>query len=166
MKKLLFTVILLGGLLQAEEQKLRYVIDGDTVVFANTTCRLAYIDTPESKFNRKLQRDISHSNISADEVIKAGRISKNYLKSILRKGSTYTFDVITKDKYQRSICVIYDHGGMSISHRVVKNGMAIPFWRYVRGTTKREMIALVRSAKLYKKGLWRAYPDVLEMMNH
>jgi len=158
--------VFLGGLLHAEEQKLKYVVDGDTIVLSKTTCRLAYIDTPESRFNKKLQRDISRSTLSAEEVIKAGRISKNYLKSIMKKGESYAFDVLTVDKYKRSICVIYDHNGKSISHKIVKNGMAIPFWRYVKGSVKKEMIELVRFAKTKKKGLWRIYPSVMETMNH
>ena len=109
--RLLVGAIISTGLLTAQtsNEKLRYVIDGDTVKFAKTTCRLAYIDTPESKNNNKLKRDIGNqSHVSTDEVIKAGRISKNYLKSQMSKGSSYTFKTISKDKYSRSVCVIYE----------------------------------------------------------
>lgn len=149
----------------AEQQKLRYVIDGDTAVFQNTTCRFAYIDTPESKFNQKLQRDISNSGVSPDEVVRAGRMAKGYVESIMQKGAAYRFDVITTDKYGRSVCVIYDFDGATINDKIVKNGFAVPFWRYIPYNVKGKMITLVREAKANQKGLWRASPRVMEMMN-
>lgn len=150
---------------QMKGEKLRYVTDGDTVVFSKTTCRLAYIDTPESKMNKKLKKDIRNSSVTADEVIKAGRISKNYLKSIMQKGDFYHFKVINVDRYGRSVCVIKNHQGKSINDMVVKNGFAVPFWRYVPMLVKPKMIALVKSAKYQNKGLWRTNPNVLNMMN-
>lgn len=160
------TAILAISANATEQEKLRYVIDGDTVKFAKTTCRLAFIDTPESKMNNKLKRDIKKNpNVSAEEVIKAGRISKNYLQSVMRKGHSYKFDVIGTDRYKRSICVIYSGDGDSFNGKLVSNGFAVPFWRYVPSNIKQTMVKRVRSAKAQNKGLWRTNPSVMEMMN-
>jgi len=149
----------------ANNEKLRYVIDGDTVVFQSTTCRLAYIDTPESKFNKKLQRDIGKTkSVTADEVVRAGRISKNYLKSQMRKGKTYSFDVNTVDHYGRSVCVIYDDDGSSINDRIVRNGLAVPFWRYIPRKMQPKYRNMMMSAERENKGLWRVAPNVMNMM--
>jgi len=183
MKKLTLTtatlfILSLNGA-YAETQKLRYVIDGDTAVFAHTTCRFAYIDTPESKHNKKLESDIKRSqynkklhkyilnnnSVSPQEVVRAGRIAKGYVKSIMHKGSFYDFDIISTDRYGRSICVIYDKKGGTINDRIVANGFAVPFWRYIPSNIKPKMIDLVRRAKAKNKGLWRSNRNVMDMMN-
>lgn len=163
-------VVLIGALVvfagaETIDSKLRYVIDGDTAKFASGICRFAYIDTPESKMNKKLLRDIGRSSVTAEEVIKAGRISSGYTKSIMIKGATYRLDIITRDRYKRDVCVIYDAEGRSINDKIIASGMGVPFWRYVPRSKKAKMISLVRDAKKNTKGLWRIYPDVMDMMN-
>ncbi len=170
MKKSILTLgaILIATLTQihAEQEELRYVIDGDTVVFSHTTCRLAFIDTPESKPNQKARKDIQgNRDVSVDDVVHAGRLSKNYLKSIMQKGRSYEFDVMSVDHYGRSVCVIYDEGH-SINDNIVRNGFAVPFWSYIPNNKKQDMINLVRRANNNNKGLWRANRPVMEMMNH
>ncbi len=152
--------------ISAEQMRLRYVIDGDTVVFNQATCRLLYIDTPESKRNKKATRDVANCNgVSLNDVVESGRYAKNYLKSIMRKGSSYEVSVSGKDRYNRSLCVIYSNGE-SINDAMVENGFAVPFWKYIKNPlVKINMIAKIRSAKTGGKGLWRTHPQVMECMN-
>ena len=56
--------------LYADKGTLRYITDGDTVKFDNTICRLANIDTPESKKNDRLKRIVSNCGIKDTSIIK------------------------------------------------------------------------------------------------
>lgn len=167
-KKVLASAILASAVMvhaSADEAKLRYIIDGDTAVFSNTTCRLAYIDTPESKPNKKAQRDIRKSNhVTLDDVVYAGRQSKKYLESIMQKGQYYKFDIITTDRYDRSVCVIYKNDGRSINDMIVANGFAVPFWRYIPKSKQPQLRNLSMKADRENRGLWRISRPVMEMM--
>lgn len=63
MKKIIYLIFVLTitSTLQAEEGILVNIADGDTLYFEtdNKTnkCKIAYIDSPESTYNNKLQRD-------------------------------------------------------------------------------------------------------------
>lgn len=170
MKKVMILILLMGVSYGDQMQKLRYVIDGDTVQFQDVRCRLAWIDTPESKPNKKAKKDSQTSRIegvTVSEIVKAGRISSSYLKSIMQKGHSYRFSVISKETFRkkgsnRSICVIFDDDGYSINHRIIENGFAVPFWRYIKSSVVREeMDNATKQAIQDKKGLWRIYPNVL-----
>lgn len=172
-KYLVFTIVGASFLmallspLYAEQRTLKYVIDGDTVVFNGSKCRLAYIDTPESKRNRKATRDVAKcNNVSMDDIITSGRYAKRYLSSIIQKGSSYRVKVIDVDRYKRDVCVIYDHNGDSINEKIVRNGFAVPYWKYIRSSSvKRQMVNDIRSADNGNKGIWRTHRNVMECMN-
>ncbi len=162
---LLFAIVLTFTIsLQAQTEKLRYVVDGDTVRFSQTTCRLAYIDTPESKSNNKAKKDIRKDpRVSINDVVKAGRISKNYLKSIMRKGKVYSFDVTTIDRYGRSVCIIYKND-QSVNDMIISNGFGVPFWRYIPKSMQPKYRNLMTKADNGGRGLWRTNRPVMEMM--
>ncbi len=151
----------------ADQGKLRYIVDGDTVQLSDTTCRLAYIDTPESKPNAKAKRDISGSReVILEDVVTAGRMAKNYLQSIMNKGEVYEYDVTTVDHYGRSVCVIYSNNtNGTINNKIVENGFAVPFWKYLPKNMRQKMAELVGFAEQNNKGLWRTSRNVMELMN-
>ena len=50
------------------------VVDGDTLHFANNKWRILYIDTPESKRNKKAKRDVKQcKNFTLDTMVKMGK---------------------------------------------------------------------------------------------
>jgi len=170
MKKTLLCVALLlvaSSLLHAKTWKLKYVIDGDTAVFNQGTCRFAYIDTPESKRNAKATRDVADCpGVTLDDIIVGGRYAKRYLKSAMKKGEEYHIEVKGQDRYHRYICVIYDRDNVSFNDKLVRDGFAVPFWRYIHNTSvKEKMISFVKNAKSTPKGIWRTNPNVMECMN-
>lgn len=169
MRKLLLGALLLGvTFIQAESLKLQRIKDGDTVVFnKGVTCRLSYVDTPESYPNKKATRDVANCNgISIDEVVTSGRYAKRYLGSIMQKGSTFNVDIRGEDRYGRSICVIYNEKEQSINEMLVKNGFAAPYWQYIKSRNMRsKMSSHVEYAKSNNKGLWRSHRAVMECMN-
>lgn len=166
--KIVVAIMLLIVQIDAKESKLRYVIDGDTVVFKSETCRLAFIDTPESKRNKKATRDVADcKDVSLDDIVQSGRYAKRYLKSVMRKGEVYNFKKHGSDRYGRSICEIFLSDGSSINDRLVKNGFAVPFWRYIKsGDVKKRMRENASFAKSEKKGLWRTNAEVMRCMSH
>ena len=159
-------ILMISLVLFGETQKLRYVVDGDTVRFKNANCRLAFIDSPESKRNIKAQKDVADcSNVLINDIVEAGRYSTRYLKSILIKGKTYEIDIIGRDRYEREICIIYSDGE-SVNEKIVKNGFAVPFWKYIKDPdVKQKMIGHIRHAKKHNKGIWRTHSNVMECMN-
>jgi len=163
----LWSILSLLSPLHAEQRVLRYIVDGDTVVFKKSVCRLAYIDSPESKRNKKAKRDILRcSNVNIDDVVESGREAKRYLHSLMQKGRSYDVKVVDVDRYGRDVCLIYDQDQESINERVVKNGFAVPFWKYIRSSdVKRAMVDHVRYANTKNKGVWRTHRNVMECMN-
>jgi endonuclease YncB( thermonuclease family) len=169
MKKIILSLALLlsSSSLLADVKTLRYVIDGDTVVFnGGSTCRLSYIDCPESKRNAKATRDVAKCPaVSLDDIVESGRYAKRYLKSIMRKGTAYEVDIIGRDRYRRDICIIYKDG-VSINEIMVRNGFSVPFWRYIKqADVKKRMVSHIRYANEHNKGIWRTHRNVMECMN-
>jgi len=158
--------LILSSSLFAESKKLRYIIDGDTVVFKHSTCRLAYIDTPESKRNKKAIKDISHCpSLTMQDIIESGRYARRYLKHAMKKGKKYEVTVLSKDIYSRDICVIHSSRD-TFNYDLVRNGFAVPFWRYITShAIKVRMEKALLAAKSQQKGLWRTHPHVMECMN-
>jgi endonuclease YncB( thermonuclease family) len=148
---------------EAKEGKLKYIIDGDTLVFTNgDKCRLAYIDAPESKRNKKITRDVANcKNVLIEDIVWSGRFSKKYLKSIMKKGELYQYDIVAVDRYKRKVCDIEDY-----NKRMVEFGFAVPYWRYIKSKKlKDEYQKLLLKAKEGNRGVWKAYPEVLECMD-
>ena len=148
------------------KSELLYVIDGDTAKFKHSICRFAYIDTPEKKNNAKSRKESAKYNIPLDKMYDAGRMATRYTKSLLRKGRTYSIQITGKDRYDRSICVIYLDNHKAVNDMLVENGFAKPFWRYIPLSKKNKFKALSIRAKNNKKGLWRIYPTLMEKMSH
>jgi micrococcal nuclease len=143
--------------LLADMGTLRKVVDGDTLHFNNAKCRIAYIDTPESKRNKKAKRDAKQcENLTLDTMVKIGKASSAHANTLVQVGKLYKYDVIGTDRYKRSICVVYTPGGI-FNELMVKNGYAMPYQRYVPNNLVKKYNGLVREAKRLNRGLWRKY---------
>lgn len=151
--------------------KLKSIVDGDTVKFYSKgsskqiICRLAYIDTPESKPNAKAKRDMQkgRGGVTVNEIVSAGRLSTRYVKSILRKGTPYRVNIKGNDRFGRSICIISDNG-ISINDKIIKNGFGVPFWKHIPAYKRMYYRSLHSFSQKHKKGLWKIYPSVMSMM--
>ena len=149
---------------QITTDTVRYVIDGDTVQFKTMNCRFAYVDTPESGDNPKALKDSRRYNIPLQEIYQAGRLAKRYTKSFIRKGASYSIDVKKRGRYGRNICEIFLEDGKSFNKKIVKDGFAVPFWRYIPLTKKGEYYGAVKQAQRGHKGLWRISPYLMRRM--
>lgn len=113
------------------------ITDGDTFKLLNKDStlikvRLANIDCPERKqpFSKRAKQFASDAIFS----------------------KTVTLNVLKKDKYRRYVSnVIYDDS-LSLSHELVRNGLA---WHYKKYSKDSLLQALEDNAKRNKVGLWQ-----------
>ncbi|MDI9312767.1 MAG: thermonuclease family protein [Limnohabitans sp.] len=110
--------------------------DGDTIVVIDSlknqyTLRLAEIDCPEKNqpYGTKAKQ------FTSNEI---------YLKNI-------KYVVIEKDRYERSITMIYYDNNKYLSAEIIKAGMG---WHYKKYSSSKELALLEENAKKKKVGLW------------
>ncbi|KAB7891376.1 thermonuclease family protein [Poseidonibacter ostreae] len=166
-KKALIGAVLVSGInLSADVGTLSRIIDGDTVKFGNTTCRFANIDTPESRDNKRLQRFINNSckGTTTNYVLEAGKKSSSKIKELLQVGNQYKYKVSTTDKYGRKICDIFING-KSVNLKMVEEGYALPFYRYLARSDKATYIKANKNAKRNNKGLYSSHKRLMECMD-
>ena len=90
---------------------LKKIVDGDTLYFyssgQNFKCRIAYIDTPESKHNHRAKQktQLCHG-ITLKRMVEAGKEAKKHAKTLLQIGTNYRYEEIGCDRYKRSICIV------------------------------------------------------------
>lgn len=142
------------------------IVDGDTVYFKDIKCRLAYIDTPESKHNDKAERDVSKcTEITVDNEVEAGEESTKYTSTVLQLGNTYKYDVIDIDRYDRKVCVI-EANGTNVNLAIVSEGYAVPYRKYIKDPSLAKVYEKAESdAKRNRSGLWKSHAPVLECMD-
>ncbi len=157
--------ILLLNSLYADTGTLTRIIDGDTIKFGATTCRLANIDTPEKARNSRLEKVLDNCNgITMERMIDAGTISSKFINEILVVGNQYNYDVVTKDKYERSVCNVWIDRKTTVNQLMVRNGYAVPFFSFI----KDDDLALYKKELAYAKrtnsGLFKSYKPIMDCM--
>lgn len=155
----LILLIAFFNLLNADVGVLAKIVDGDTVhIITNgqkINCRLAYIDTPESKENDRAKKYVSKCDLDLYEMIKAGKLSSQYTASNLKINKKYRYEIIGKDeKNNRSVCEIYVDNTL-FNVEIVRNGFAIPYFDYIKENTIRNLFQKALDyAKNNHLGLW------------
>ena len=99
--------------------------DGDTVLAKlengnKFVIRLYGIDCYESKKIHRAYKQAYLDNISIDDIVEKGLLTKQYLKNEHAKSSTTTFSFIGVDIYKRILGILY-FDGININDRLVKN---------------------------------------------
>jgi len=150
--------LLMPTLLFSEIGVLKSVVDGDTLYFRSAhklvKCRIAYIDTFESKRNAKAIRDAKKCrNLSLSTMITMGSRAAKYAASIVHIGESYRYDVIGRDHYNRSVCIVHTPDGI-FNELMVQEGYALPYYRYIPPVLQKKYRRLTAKAKQRKKGLW------------
>ncbi len=109
-----------------------YVLDGDTikVKFDDkiTTIRLIGIDTFETHKNNKAYRQAYENNISIDEVIRRGKMAKEFIKDKLSNHSDFYFEYDEEflDRYKRTLAYIWFDEHDMLNLDIVCSGYAMP----------------------------------------
>lgn len=168
MKKTIGFLIGIGliSCLNADIGKLSKIVDGDTVKFNDTTCRFAYIDTPESKRNDRAKNKVDECpGLTLETMVDAGKESVNYLNSILEIGKSYKYDVISTDRYDRKVCVIWLNNNVMLNENLVREGYAVPYYTYIKDSDiERQMRLSSMIAKKYRSGLFKSHESVMQCL--
>jgi len=104
------------------------VLDGDTLKIEHQgrieSLRLIGIDTPESKVNKKAQKDAARNQEDIKKIIILGREATRYLKRLVKPGDTIKieFDRRIRDKYGRLLGYVYLPNGKMLNEEIVKAG--------------------------------------------
>ena len=136
------------------------VVDGDTVIVLvngrKERVRLIGIDTPESRPNRKAERDVRELGVRMEVMLRAGREAKEFLKKLLHPGDTVylELDVQKRDKYGRLLAYLYLPDGRMVNEILLREGIARvytvpPNVRYVD-----RFLQAQREARERGKGFW------------
>ena len=162
-------IILLPILLFSDIGVLTKIVDGDTLYFKTNNqivkCRIEYIDTPESRDNKKNKRDISNCRgITAKDMTSAGKSATRAAKRLLTLKKQYSYSVSGKDRYGRSICVV-KLDNTTFNEQMVLNGYAVPYRQYMNATELKYYSTLLEKAKSEKVGLWRDRETIIECLN-
>lgn len=133
------------------------IIDGDTIKLeTGERVRFIGVDTPESRSNKKLKRDMLKSGQDAEVILQMGKEAGKFTKSLVEgKNVILEFDVQRTDKYGRLLAYVYLEDGTFVNAEIVKQGYASlmtipPNIKYVELFQK-----LFKEARENNRGLWK-----------
>lgn len=133
------------------------VVDGDTIKLSSgENVRLLGIDTPESRYNNKLERDATRSRKDMNIILKMGRQSSNFTKKLVEgKSVRLEFDVQKRDKYGRLLAYVYLEDGTFVNAEIIKEGYAQVMTIPPNVRKADFFLKLERDARESGKGLWK-----------
>ena len=141
--------------------KVLNVIDGDTLKVSyhgrKESIRLIGIDAPESWKNRKAYKDSKRSSKDINAITSQGRLAKNYVKSLVKKGAIVTiqFDIEKRDRYRRLLGYVYLPDGRMLNDLIIRNGYASPLTIPPNIKYKNRFLRSYRYARNHGLGLWK-----------
>jgi endonuclease YncB( thermonuclease family) len=164
--KAIIIALAFPAILLSDTGILSRIVDGDTVYFGEVKCRLSYIDTPESQFNDKAERDASKcAGMTVELMVNAGREASRFTESQLQLGMSYKYQVVAIDRYERSVCLIESSSDNNLNLLIVNAGFAVPYKQYIPDDgIKIKYAEAVREAKQNNLGLWKSHPNVMQCM--
>jgi micrococcal nuclease len=140
------------------------VIDGDTlkVKIDNKVekVRLLYIDTMETKFNKKMLKDEREFYVNSKELIYLGRKAYIYLKNFLPKNTKVVLYIPfnhPKDSIKRYLAIVVRfYGGEVVNEQMLVNGFARTYYLHTAPDSISEYYTtLEKKAREKKIGIWK-----------
>lgn len=138
-----------------------HVADGDTFSCIlesgeEVRVRLIGVDTPESSDNPKARRDAEKTGLSVEEIIRMGKLSAEFTKKLLPKGSVVylEFDVQKTDRYGRLLAYVWLSDGRMLNEVLVREGYATVYTIPPNVKYQDKLLEAQRYARENKKGLW------------
>lgn len=131
-------------------------IDGDTLKLSTGEhVRLIGIDTPESRYNNKLERDSIRSKKDAKTIIEMGKEAAGFTKRLTEgKKVKLEFDVQKRDKYNRLLAYVYLEDGTFVNAKIIEEGYAQIMTIPPNVKHADTFLKLQREAREKHKGLW------------
>lgn len=166
---LIFPVFLLGA-----SGKLVHVVDGDTLVFEKAkkrvVCQVAYIDALEDRLNKKLKKEIKECSFTKNEFLRLGKLSTKFVKSNLKIGTTYSYDIVGKTRSGNNVCKIKLPKALHVEINpyleklMISKGYALPFIINADEKTKEALLKRAKDAKKQNLGLWRENKELMQCL--
>ncbi len=157
---LIVSVLISPVFSEYEKCRLVRIVDGDTFIIQyngkKERLRLTGIDTPEASNNPKARRDSERKNTSLEAILKKGKRSKSFARSLLA-GENYIyleFDVQKRDRYRRILAYAYLSDGRMINELMLKAGYASLMTVPPNVKYKGRFLKAYREARFMKRGLW------------
>ncbi len=128
------------------------------------------IDTPEVKLNSKLKREMKKCAFSKEEFLKAGVLSHEYAKSLLKVGQVYNYEILGLTRSKNPICKLTLPKGLHVELRptfgevMVSKGYALP---YIVNSSKKQsklLLKVAKDAKSLKTGLWKNHSELMQCL--
>lgn len=137
------------------------ITDGDTFsVFFNERkekIRLIGIDTPESRRNKKAEKQSDEENIDQETIVAMGKKAKEFMASLIKKGDKVRleFDSQERDKYGRFLCYVYLEDGRMLNEVIIREGYAYPLTIAPNVKYEEKFREAFRFARENSRGLWK-----------
>ena len=139
------------------------VIDGDTFTCTLTNgeeikVRLLGVDTPESRVNPKLERDVQKSGLQREEILHMGKIAAEFTKRLLPEGEIVYLeqDVQKTDKYGRVLAYVWLKDGRMLNEVLVREGMAQVYTIPPNVKYQDALLKAQRQAREEGRGFWKS----------
>jgi len=139
------------------------VIDGDTFTCTlksgeEIKVRLLGVDTPESRVNPKLERDVQKSGLQREEILHMGKIAAEFTKKLLPEGEIVYLeqDVQKTDKYGRVLAYVWLKDGRMLNEVLVREGMAQVYTIPPNVKYQDVLLKAQRQAREEGKGFWKS----------
>ena len=147
---------MLGGKYDYKSIRVTRVIDGDTVELENRErVRLIGIDTPEARYNTKLERDARRTKKDYRTIIEMGKAATEFTKRLVdRQKVRIEFDVEKRDRYGRLLAYVYLPDGRMLNAELVKEGYAQMYTFPPNVKYSDLFLTLQQEAREQGKGLW------------
>jgi micrococcal nuclease len=147
------------------EAKIVQVIDGDTVIVEldrqRVHLRLIGIDTPESRPNKRSERQAADRHTDQKTILGLGRRSSDHTRKLLPKKSLVRleFDVERRDHYGRLLAYIWipsqGYGEAKMANEeILRAGYAYPLSVPPNLKYRDRFSRLFKEARQAKRGLW------------
>ena len=139
------------------------VVDGDTLKIEHQgrieSLRLIGIDTPESRINKKAQKDAARSGEDIKKIISLGQEATRYVKILVKPGDPLRveFDRQIRDKYGRLLGYVYLPSGKMLNEEIVKAGYANLMTYPPNVKYEEKFLRAYREARENNRGLWSKY---------
>ncbi len=137
------------------------VIDGDTFECylensGSVKVRLIGVDTPESGYNKKLERDVQRSGKDVEEIIRMGKKAKEFTQTLIPKNSKVylEFDVQKVDRYGRLLAYVWLEDRRMLNKVLLEEGYAQVYTIPPNVKYEKEFLEAQRKARQRMKGLW------------
>jgi len=118
--------------------------------------RLIGIDTPESRVNKKAEKDAKRGRQDIETIIAMGKRATAYVEGLVKRGDLITieFDVKKKDRYGRLLCYVYLSNGKMLNEEIIKAGYANVMTIPPDVKYKDKFLKAYKQARENKRGLW------------